>query len=213
MDTVNGSQGFTPLTQKYQPKRIEDFVGLDKPKRILSKLANAPYDSTWLFVGPTSTGKTTMALALCEEIAGELIHIPSQHCTVAELESALSRTQYVPMQGKRFWVVLVDEADQMSDKAQLALLSKLDATGYQRGVIYIFTCNSTENLERRFLSRTRQIEFSSYGMAEQIVAFLGHVWATEVHGVECPDFTRMVKDSRNNLRDCLNQLETEILAA
>jgi hypothetical protein len=55
-------------------------------------------------------------------------------------------THYVPMAGKTFWFVLVDEADQMTDKAQLALLSKLDSTGRIDGCIFVFTCNSTERL-------------------------------------------------------------------
>jgi len=52
-------------------------------------------------------------------------------------------TQYAPVAGKRFWFVLVDEADQMTDKAQLALLSKLDSTGRIDGCVFVFICNST----------------------------------------------------------------------
>jgi len=49
-----------------------EFVGLDKPKRILSKFADAPYPSAWLFVGSSGTGKTTMALAFCEAIRARI---------------------------------------------------------------------------------------------------------------------------------------------
>jgi hypothetical protein len=31
-----------PLSEKYRPKRIAEFAGLDKPKRIVSKLATNP---------------------------------------------------------------------------------------------------------------------------------------------------------------------------
>lgn len=67
-----------PLAEKYRPTRIADFVGLDKAKRILSKLAANPYPSAWLFLGPSGTGKTTMALALAAEMPAELHHIPAQ---------------------------------------------------------------------------------------------------------------------------------------
>jgi hypothetical protein len=40
-----------PLSEKYRPRTVADFVGLDKPKRILSKFAANPYQSAWLFVG------------------------------------------------------------------------------------------------------------------------------------------------------------------
>jgi hypothetical protein len=150
-----------------------------------------------------------MAIALCDAIGGELIHIPSSHCTVAELEEALRMTQYVPMAGKRFWFVLVDEADQMTDKAQLALLSKLDSTGWIDGCVFVFTCNATDRLEARFLSRCLTIEFSSYGMASQITDYLGKVWHAEGGNGNGPDFPRLAKECRN---DCLGRLEVELMA-
>jgi DNA polymerase III delta prime subunit len=121
-------------------------------------------------------------------------------------------TQYVPMAGKRFWLVLVDEADQMTDKAQLALLSKLDSTGRIDDCVFVFTCNSTERLEARFLSRCLPIEFSSYGMAGDIAAYLERVWHAEGGNGNGPDFARLAKECRNNVRDCLGRLEVELLA-
>lgn len=74
-----------PLAEKYRPRKIEDFAGLEKVKRIVSKLAANPFPSAWLFVGPSGTGKTTMALALAEAIPAELHHITSQNCTLGKL--------------------------------------------------------------------------------------------------------------------------------
>lgn len=202
-----------PLSEKYRPLSFEQFIGLEKPKRIMARFASAPRSCAFIFSGPSGTGKTTMALALAGAIQAELIHIPSQHCTAPELEDALSRTMYYPMQGKRFWLVLCDEADKMSEKAQLALLSKLDATGLRENTIFIFTCNTLEGLEPRFLSRCLPVEFSSYGMSAEIAAFLKDVWHREGGNGNCPDLTRLAKETRNNVRDCLSRLEIELLAS
>jgi len=201
------------LAEKYRPRRIAEFIGLDKPRKILAKLAAQPFASAWLFVGPSGTGKTSIALALAAEIHAELIHIPSQHCTVSELEESLRMTQYVPMQGKTFWLVLVDEADAMSDKAQLALLSKLDATGMRDNVIYIFTANSTDRLESRFLSRCKVLEFSSYGLNGSLIELLRRVWAIEASGEPEPNFAQLTKGIGNNVREALQRLELEIMGA
>jgi DNA polymerase III gamma/tau subunit len=201
------------LTAKYQPQTLADFVGLEKPKKILAKFAANPYAHSFLFVGPSGTGKTTMALALAKQLQGEVLHIPSQHCAVADVEEAIHRCWYIPMTAGGFHVVLIDEADQMTDKAQLLFLSKLDATARPPQTIFIFTCNDTANLEPRFLSRCLRVEFSNYGLASDAAQFLADVWQKEAPGAEQPNFDKLIKESRNNLRDALTRLESELLAA
>ena len=200
-----------PLAEKYRPKAIAEFVGLEKPKRILSRFAAQPYQSAWLFVGPSGVGKTSMAQALCSQIKGELTHIPSQKCTAQAIEEACYHCHFVPLTGG-FHVVLIDEADRMTSAAQLALLSKLDATAFPPNTVFIFTCNSTDGLEPRFLSRCRLIEFSSYGMANEIASYLDTIWHAEGGNGDAPDLNRLAKDSRNNVRDALMKLEVELMA-
>lgn len=201
-----------PLADKYRPRQVSGFLGLEKPKKIIANFARNPRPAAFLFSGPSGTGKTSLALALCDEIAGgaELIHIASQHCTVAELEEALRMTAYVPMAGKKWWVVLADEADQMTEKAQLALLSKLDSTGRIENTVFIFTCNDTERLEKRFLSRCLTVEFSSYGLNGDLATFLREVWVAEGGTEEnAPNFARM---ACGNVRESLAKLEIELLS-
>jgi replication-associated recombination protein RarA len=201
-----------PLAEKYRPRAIAEFVGLDKPKRILGKFATNPYQSAWIFIGPPGTGKTTMALALADMLRAEVHHIPSQQCNVANVEDVIRQCWYVPVSGG-FHLVLVDEADKMSNAAQLHFLSKLDATAFPPQTIFVFTCNSTDGPESRFLSRTRQIEFSSYGMASEATRLLEAIWEREANGASAPNFARIVKESSNNVRDALMTLETELLAS
>jgi replication-associated recombination protein RarA len=199
------------LSEKYRPRTLADFIGLEKPKRILSKFAENPYSSAWLFGGPPGCGKTAMALALAEMLRTELHHIPSQQCNIASVEDVMRQCWYVPASGG-FHLVLVDEADRMTPAAQLHFLSKLDATAFPPQTIFVFTCNGTEGLEPRFLSRTRQIDFSNYGMACEAARLLEAIWQREANGAAAPNFARIVKESSNNVRDALMCLETELLA-
>ena len=112
----------TPLTEKYRPRTMSEFVGLAKPKALCAKLAARPFPSAWLFVGPSGTGKTSMAMALGEMIPAEIHHIGSQECDLATLERHVKTCQYVPMSGKKMHLIIVDEADQMTPAAQLYLI-------------------------------------------------------------------------------------------
>ena len=51
------------LSEKYRPRKVAEFVGLDKAKRVLSSLQRIPTPCSWLFVGPPGVGKTWMAQA------------------------------------------------------------------------------------------------------------------------------------------------------
>jgi replication-associated recombination protein RarA len=200
-----------PLAEKYRPVHISDFIGLDKVKKILSAFSIRPTVSAWVFVGPAGTGKTTMAQALCSAIHGEFHHIPSQKCDARAIDDVVRQCWYAPFHGT-FHVVVVDEFDHMTQGAQLALLSKLDSTDAPPQTIWIFTGNSTEGIEPRFMSRCRVLEFSSYGMRESLADLLSKVWQSETGQSSGPNFERIAKDSNNNCRGALMQLELELLA-
>jgi len=198
------------LAEKYRPRALSEFVGLEKPRKILAKLAANPFESAWLFVGPPGVGKTSMALAIASQLGAEVHHIGSQQCKLETLEDTVRQCNYVPLHGG-FHVVICDEADAMSDAAQKYLLSKLDSSEPVPQTIWIFTCNATDRLEPRFLSRCRVLEFSSYGLNGALVELLARVWEAEANGAPPPNFDRLSRG--NNVRECLMKLEIELMGA
>src|ERR1700681_2206170 len=78
-----------PLAEKYRPTAIQDFIGLDKVKKMLAAFSQRPTVSAWVFVGPAGTGKTSMAQALCSAIQGEFHHIPSQKCDARAIDEVV----------------------------------------------------------------------------------------------------------------------------
>ncbi len=200
----------TPLVEKYRPRTINDFAGLDRPRAVLSQLAVQPYCSSWLFLGPSGIGKTTMALAFSGQIGAELHHIPSRKCDLQTVEEVVRSCWYVPMTGQ-WHVVLVDEADQMSSPAQLAFLSKLDATAAPPNTIFIFTANATDHLEDRFLSRCRTVRFQPCDIAKPAVELLETIWMSETARPQ-RDFQGILQRAQWNIRQAIMDLELEILA-
>jgi replication-associated recombination protein RarA len=212
--------GFTfpeSLSDKYKPRRVADFMQVFPRKVMLSLLAN-PKPSAWFFLGASGLGKTEMALAFANELPAQLHHVASKDCDLEAVRKIKLACNYVPhdmfnpQRRCRMHVVIVDEADQMSPAAQLAFLSLLDATGFPPNTVFIFTGNSTDGLEGRFMSRVKTLPFSKEGMAPKIVELLAAIWAQEAGDAPAPNFTRVVKDSYNNVRDAINTLEVELMA-
>lgn len=200
------------LAERYRPQTVDEFIGLERVKRIASNLIAHPRESAFLFVGPSGVGKTTMGLAIAASIPAELHKIPSQECNLANIERVRAVCQYVPMLPYKWHCVLADEIDQLTAAAQISLLSKLDSTNFFPSTVFIGTCNATDRLEPRFLSRFQVIDFSSYGLAAPLAELLRNVWAENApQDAPAPNFQRLAKDAANNVRAALMALETELM--
>lgn len=201
------------LTSKYQPKRIADFAGLRLAKAMMGKLSAEPWESAWLFCGDSGTGKTTLALALASELGAQLIHVPSSECTVEKVRWIRETCQCAPMFGD-WYVCLIDEADRMTPTAQIAFLSLLDATSFPKRTVFIFTCNSVDKLEDRFMSRCRVIPFDGGIESKDVANFLFGVWVKETGRiVGAPIMRDLIAGNGGNIRGALMRMELDILTA
>jgi replication-associated recombination protein RarA len=204
------------LSEKYRPVQICRFLGLREARRILAGFAAKPFSSAWLFHGPTGVGKTSMGMALANEIAAQLHHIPARLCTLEMVEKVCRDCHYAPCRADWspacFHLCLVDECDAMTKPAQLSFLSKLDATACPPQTIFVFTSNSIETLEGRFISRCRTLEFMSQGIASELPTLLAHIWAEEALGQSPPDFEEIGNAAQGDVRTAINSLEILIVS-
>jgi replication-associated recombination protein RarA len=201
-----------PLSEKYRPARIADFAGLSEPKKILAGFVRNPSNCGFLFVGPAGTGKTSMGIALAGELQAFIHHVPAQECTVEMVRKLAFDCNYYPPMGYKRHLILIDEADLMSGPAQNAILSKLDGTEPVPDTVWVFTCNGTDRLAERFLSRNKVLNFSTYGIQADAAQLLESVWNHEAPQAEKPNFARIIKDATGNVRSALMTLEMKMLA-
>ena len=202
------------LVEKYRPTTVDAFIGIESARQDAESLIRNPYSSAWTFVGESGTGKTCLAQAIAAELGAQIHHIASQSCTVETVKNLRHALAFTPMFGSRWHVVIVDEADEMSDAAENAWLSLTDSTNRPVDTIIIFTCNSTEKLKKRFLSRTEVVEFSNYGIQKSAAELLADVWKRETGGASpAPNFARIVKEANGNIRESLQVLQRSVRRA
>lgn len=205
------------LSEKLQPKTLEDFIGLERPKAILEAFIRHPRNDAWYFTGTSGTGKTTMAQAVIAAIDAEEHHIPAKSCDLDTIRDVIAMCHrapynfYGPNAGPAKWhVVHVSEADQMTGAAQLDLLSRMDSTAWPPTTIFIFTANGTSLLERRFLSRCKVVEFTAPNGA--LPKYLAKVYKREGgNDGDAVDFEKIAEQCAHNVRDALGQVEMELM--
>ena len=135
------------------------------------------------------------------------------------------------------WMVQVEEADQMSRAAQLALLSFLDSSAnmtFDFGgafreraplpVVWIFTANGTgyestgipSGFEARFVSRCLALRFEAKSTTKHLPAFLRRIWEAEggngqMDFGDFDQFEAIAGESQGSVRDALQALELRLL--
>ena len=214
------------LEQKWRPRKIEAFVGLEKPKRIFTNLLRRPRPCALLCEGETGLGKTAFGLAFADELPGSLIHVPAKEFTMDRIREIRREIHdYNPSRGV-WWVILVDEVDQSSNDAQVSILSDIDGTASlhkevgghsvekdEPQAVWIFTTNHKDDLEPRFIGRCLPIQFSKYGLAAAFADRLRTIWKSEAPDTQEPNYERIVKECNGNIRAAINRLDLLLLEA
>lgn len=204
-----------PLYERYRPKRIADFIGLVKVKRIIEPFVKAPFESNWLFLGGSGLGKTTLVQAIADEINAELHEIPSAEC---DLERVLHVTGLCTYGAFNFakgttsvWhVVGIHEANWITQAAQKSLVSKMDSTNPPPKTIFILTANTKETIEPKLLTRLTEISFTEESVEDELPDYLAKIYKKE-GGRHPLDFAAISKLCKYNVRDALLKLQVELL--
>lgn len=155
MSTVNHSI----WVEKYRPHRITDCILPQNIKTMFEEIVTSGTVPNMILSGKAGTGKTTAALAMCDELeiewdlinASEKGNIDTLRTEIREFASSRS------FDGSRK-VVILDEADYLNaSSTQPALRGFIEE--FAANVSFIFTCNKPSRIIPELHSRASFIDY------------------------------------------------------
>jgi DNA polymerase III delta prime subunit len=145
--------------QKYRPTKVDDCILPKELKDTFAGFLGRDDLPDMILVGPSGTGKTTVARAMLDELDVDYMLIPSsmQRGIDTIRDTIQGFASSVSFKGKRKFVIL-DEADNLTNDAQLALRNFMDQ--YASNCGFILTANYGNKLIPAMHSRTSEIRFA-----------------------------------------------------
>jgi len=198
-------------TEKYRPKRIQDYVFRDTDQRAQVeswiKDGSIPH---LLFSGSAGIGKTTLARVLLNELGIEEfdvleINASRENNVDTVRDKIVNFVQMIPF--GPFKVVLLDEADYLTPNAQAILRGVMET--YSNHSRFILTCNYKNRIIPALHSRCQGFHIEKTDQTE-FTARVATILVEENIDFDLDTLDTYVKATYPDLRKCINTVQQNV---
>ncbi|CAG8502490.1 1505_t:CDS:10 [Funneliformis mosseae] len=203
-----------PWVEKYRPYTLSDLISLDYITLTLDKFISDRQFPHLLFYGPPGTGKTSTILACARKLFGK-----DWDASVMELNASDERgidmvredikgfasTRKLFSAGNEFKLVILDEADGLTNIAQNALRRIVE--DYAKNVRFCFICNNVQRLNPALQSRCTRFRFRPLN-PDQIKSRIEEIVKVENVNISQDGIQALLKLCGGDMRRALNVLQS-----
>lgn len=195
-----------PLIEKYRPSKLEDIKNQDDIKDIFIDMVKNHNIPHMIFYGSAGTGKTSTAIAICKQIykddyAENVLELNASDERGIRVVREKIKTFSQKSTDFDFKIVLLDEADAMTNDSQFALRRIIEK--YSNNTRFILICNYINKIIIPLLSRCAVFRFKTFTY-DNIESILKNIMNKENIIIDKENMKKLIKD---DLRKSINNLQ------
>ncbi|KAK3912226.1 Replication factor C subunit 2 [Frankliniella fusca] len=202
-----------PWIERYRPLYFSDIVGNDEIIKRLKEFADVGNVPNIIMAGPPGVGKTTTILCLARQLLGaamkdavlELNASSDRGIDVVRNKIKMFAQQKVTLGPGKHKIIILDEADSMTEGAQQALRRTMEL--YSSTTRFALACNNSEKIIEAIQSRCAMLRCAKLTDA-QVLAKILEVCDKEQVSYTDDGLEAIVFTAQGDMRQALNNLQS-----